>query len=215
GAVGAESWERATPLPAVISTPISGVSAVAAVGVLCAFCCVMDPLPGHCLRRTPRANPLVAAVLRTKWLLRQRCSATCLRRGRPGQARRRQGGLQISAVRSGHGIGAKKTGDCTDRGDLYLSSVAAAPVGSPSLGSTLEELDRARLRAIAASDRPLAPHECGERARRAAAPIEPGRLDRSGPGEAVLLWRDEYSEAWLNLWWQPRDTGYHDHTGSC
>src|SRR5258708_36678291 len=32
---------------------------------------------------------------------------------------------------------------------------------------------------------------------------------------AVLLWRDEHSEAWLNLWWQPRDTGYHDHTGSC
>ena len=25
----------------------------------------------------------------------------------------------------------------------------------------------------------------------------------------------EHSEAWLNLWWQPRDTGYHDHTGSC
>jgi hypothetical protein len=27
--------------------------------------------------------------------------------------------------------------------------------------------------------------------------------------------RDEHSEAWLNLWWEPRDTGYHDHTGSC
>jgi len=77
------------------------------------------------------------------------------------------------------------------------------------------EPDRARLRAIAASDRPLAPHECAERARLAAGLIEPGRLDRSGPGEAVLLWRDEHSEAWLNLWWQPRDTGYHDHTGSC
>jgi len=49
----------------------------------------------------------------------------------------------------------------------------------------------------------------------AACLIEPGGLDRSGPGEAVLLWRDEHSEAWLNLWWQPRDTGYHDHTGSC
>jgi len=83
------------------------------------------------------------------------------------------------------------------------------------MGTPLEELDRARLRAIAASDRPLAPRECAERARRAAALIDPGRLDRSGPGEAVLLWRDEYSEAWLNLWWQPRDTGYHDHTGSC
>jgi hypothetical protein len=77
------------------------------------------------------------------------------------------------------------------------------------------DLDRERLWAIAASERPLTPQECAERARLAAALIEPGRLDRSGPGEAVLLWRDEHSEAWLNLWWQPRDTGYHDHTGSC
>src|SRR5215471_9317689 len=83
------------------------------------------------------------------------------------------------------------------------------------MGTPPGELDTPRLRAIAASDRPLAPHECAERARLAAALIEPGRLDRSGPGEAVLLWRDEHSEAWLNLWWQPRDTGYHDHTGSC
>ena len=83
------------------------------------------------------------------------------------------------------------------------------------MSAPLAESDTARLRAIAASDRPLAPHECAERARLAAALIEPGRLDRSGPGEAVLLWRDEHSEAWLNLWWQPRDTGYHDHAGSC
>ena len=82
-------------------------------------------------------------------------------------------------------------------------------------GHAIGGLDRARLRAIAASDRPLAPHECAERARLTAALIEPGRLDRADPGEAVLLWRDEHSEAWLNLWWQPRDTGYHDHTGSC
>ena len=83
------------------------------------------------------------------------------------------------------------------------------------MSAPLAESDTARLRAIAASDRPLAPHECAERARLAAALIEPGRLDRSGTGEAVLLWRDEHSEAWLNLWWQPRDTGYHDHAGSC
>jgi hypothetical protein len=57
--------------------------------------------------------------------------------------------------------------------------------------------------------------ECAGRARRAAALIEPGRLDRSGPGEAVLLRRGEHSEEWLNLWWRPRHTGYHDHTGSC
>jgi Cysteine dioxygenase type I len=83
------------------------------------------------------------------------------------------------------------------------------------MGTPSGELDSARLRAIAASDRPLAPDECAERARRAAALVERDRLDHSGPGEAVLLWRDEHSEAWLNLWWQPRDTGYHDHTGSC
>ena len=82
------------------------------------------------------------------------------------------------------------------------------------MGTPSGELDQARLAAIAASDRPLAPHECADRARLAAGLIDPGLLDRAGPGEAVLLWRDEHSEAWLNLWWQPRDTGYHDHTGS-
>lgn len=83
------------------------------------------------------------------------------------------------------------------------------------MGAPLRDLDGAPLQAIAASDRPLVPRECAERARRAAALIELERLDRSGPGEAILLWRNEHSEAWLNLWWQPRDTGYHDHDGSC
>jgi len=83
------------------------------------------------------------------------------------------------------------------------------------MGTPGTDWDDAQMRAIAASDRPLAPQECAEKARRAAGLIDPGRLDRSGPGEAVLLWRDEHSEAWLNLWWRPRDTGYHDHTGSC
>jgi hypothetical protein len=79
--------------------PNLGVLAVAAAGVLCAFCCVIDALPEQCLRRRPCANPLVAAVFRTKRLLRERCSATCPRRRRPGQARHTQGGLQITAVR--------------------------------------------------------------------------------------------------------------------
>lgn len=91
----------------------------------------------------------------------------------------------------------------------------AEPHGSSSVGRRLEDLNRARLRAIAASCRLLTPQECCVRARRAAALIAPDRLDRVGPGEAMLLWRDEHSEAWLNLWWQPRDTGYHDHSGSC
>src|SRR5271170_6371032 len=86
---------------AVISSSVSGVSAVTAGDVLCAFCCVVETLPEHCLRRRARANVLVAAVFRTKRLLRERCSATCLRRRRPGQARRRRGRLQITADMDG------------------------------------------------------------------------------------------------------------------
>src|SRR5215472_14235545 len=85
----------------------------------------------------------------------------------------------------------------------------------PLMSTSSPDLDRARLRAIAASDRPLGPAECAERARRAGELIGPGRLARDSGGEAVLLWRDEHSEAWLNRWWQRRDTGYHDHSGSC
>ena len=64
-------------------------------------------------------------------------------------------------------------------------------------------------------DRPLAPEECADLARRAGALVDLAALDRSGPGSAVLLWRNQHSEAWLNTWWEPRDTGYHDHEGSC
>jgi hypothetical protein len=77
--------------------PNLGVLAVAAAGVLCAFCCVVDALSEQCLRRRPSTNPLVAAVFRTRRLLRERCSATCPRRRRPGQVRHTQGGLQITA----------------------------------------------------------------------------------------------------------------------
>ena len=83
------------------------------------------------------------------------------------------------------------------------------------MNTPLTDLDQSRLSAIASSDRPLAPQECADRARRAGALIDPARLDPAGSGEAVLLWRDEHSEGWLNLWWQARDTGYHDHNGSC
>ena len=78
-----------------ISSPDLGVLAVAAAGVLCAFPCVVDALPARRLRRRTRASPLVAAIFRTKWLQFERWAATCLRRRRPGQARRRQGRLQI------------------------------------------------------------------------------------------------------------------------
>ena len=82
----------------VISSPNLGVFAVSAAGVLCAFSCVVDALPGQCLRRTPGTYPLFAAAFRTKRLLREHCSAPCQRRRRPGQARHRQGRLQITAV---------------------------------------------------------------------------------------------------------------------
>jgi hypothetical protein len=72
--------------------------AVSAAGVLCAFGWALDTLPGQCPRRRPSANPLVADAFRTKRLLRERCSATCPRRRRPGQARHTQGGLQITPV---------------------------------------------------------------------------------------------------------------------
>ena len=78
--------------------PELGVLAVVAAGVLCAFCCVVDTLSEQCLRRRPGANSLVAAVFRTRWLLRERCSATCPRRRRPGQVRHTQGGLQITTA---------------------------------------------------------------------------------------------------------------------
>ena len=64
------------------------------------------------------------------------------------------------------------------------------------------------------ADRDMTPEECADRARRAAELVDFSALDRTGSGEALLLWREPHSEAWLNLWWQPRDTGYHDHDGS-
>ena len=77
----------------VISSPEFGVFAVAAAGVLCFFlrggrviCTVSPPQARH--------EFLVAAVFRTKRLLRERCSATCQRRRPPGQARHRRGGFR-------------------------------------------------------------------------------------------------------------------------
>jgi hypothetical protein len=60
----------------------------------------------------------------------------------------------------------------------------------------------------------LDPAGCAEVATRTAALIDLDALERVGPGEAVNLWRNEGSEAWLNTWWEPRDSGFHDHDGS-
>jgi hypothetical protein len=76
-------------------------------------------------------------------------------------------------------------------------------------------IDRAALHRLAAATGPLGAEECMQRAHDAGALVDLSNIDRTGPGDALLLWRNESSEAWLNLWWQPRDTGYHDHDGSC
>src|SRR5262245_48137429 len=49
---------------AVISSPDLGVFAVTAAGVLCAFGCLLDALPEHCLRGMSGVNPLVVAIFR-------------------------------------------------------------------------------------------------------------------------------------------------------
>jgi len=64
-------------------------------------------------------------------------------------------------------------------------------------------------------DHVLDPAECSALARAVASQIETADLDRSGPGRCELLWRNEHAEAWLNTWWEPRDTGFHDHGGAC
>jgi hypothetical protein len=75
-------------------------------------------------------------------------------------------------------------------------------------------IDRAALDRLASAPGALTPTQCSDRAQRAAAALDVSVLDRSSAGDAVLLWRSDSSEAWLNLWWQARDTGYHDHDGS-
>jgi hypothetical protein len=75
--------------------------------------------------------------------------------------------------------------------------------------------DRVDLSALVLPDHDLSPEECMEVARTAAGMVELGAPDPAGDGSAELLWRDEHSEAWLNRWWASRDTGFHDHGGSC
>lgn len=76
-------------------------------------------------------------------------------------------------------------------------------------------IDRAGMEALATSDRDLSPEECADLARSAAELLDLAALERGGAGSFELLWRTEHSEAWLNTWWEPRDTGFHDHGGSC
>jgi hypothetical protein len=75
--------------------------------------------------------------------------------------------------------------------------------------------DQARFQALALRDHDLSPDECMELARAAAELVDVDALERVGDGSFELLWRDDHSEGWLNLWWASRDTGFHDHGGSC
>jgi hypothetical protein len=70
---------------------------------------------------------------------------------------------------------------------------------------------------LAASDRPLGPDECAALAAKAAAAVDPGAHVHPGDHQRIYerLWHNEHSEGWLVSWWVPRDTGYHDHDGSC
>jgi hypothetical protein len=71
--------------------------------------------------------------------------------------------------------------------------------------------DPIELAAVAATDRPLYPYECAERARLAAGLIDATALPRPS---SHMLWHDEHSVAWLDTYQEGRDTGYHDHDGS-
>ncbi|MDQ3672082.1 MAG: cysteine dioxygenase family protein [Actinomycetota bacterium] len=75
--------------------------------------------------------------------------------------------------------------------------------------------DTTRFTTLAARHHDLSPEECADLARAAAELVDVTALERAGAGSFELLWRDEHSEGWLNTWWEPRDTGFHDHGGSC
>jgi hypothetical protein len=68
---------------------------------------------------------------------------------------------------------------------------------------------------LASSDHELTPEEAAALARAAADLVDLATLARDDEGSATCLWRNEHSEGWLNTWWQERDTGFHDHGGSC
>jgi len=68
--------------------------------------------------------------------------------------------------------------------------------------------------AVGAAERVLGAAECAAVAARAAALVDREALERGGQGTTTMLWRNAVSEAWLNTWWEPRDSGFHDHDGS-
>ena len=68
---------------------------------------------------------------------------------------------------------------------------------------------------LGAAEHVLGAQECAAVAARAAALVDRESLDRAGDGTTTMLWRNAVCEAWLNTWWEARDSGFHDHDGSC
>jgi hypothetical protein len=56
-------------------------------------------------------------------------------------------------------------------------------------------IDRVALDRLAAATGPLTAEECLQRAHDAGELVDASNIDRTGPGDAVLLWRNESSEA--------------------
>ena len=111
-----------------------------------------------------------------------------------------------------HVPGGALTVDAPSRIDALAAALETEPGTFMDVGPVT---DPAALAALAQAPEPLTPQQCAERARAAATALDVSGLTPEGAGEALLLWRSDSSEAWLNLWWSPRDTGYHDHDGSC
>ena len=62
----------------------------------------------------------------------------------------------------------------------------------------------------------LSPDECAALARscsRARRPLR--RSTAAAPGRSSSSGATTTPRRWLNTWWEPRDTGFHDHGGSC
>jgi hypothetical protein len=113
------TWERACDIRRYLQSGFVCLRCSRRACFVC-FGCVVDALPEHCRRRRARVKSVVAAIFRTKQLLRERCAATCHRRRRPGQARRRQGRLQISPVLRGIRRMTESLAVSTEPGDLLI-----------------------------------------------------------------------------------------------
>ena len=78
----------------------------------------------------------------------------------------------------GRGRDTQRIAEAVDAGELDLSGLPAAEEGA--IRERIAKECEARLGEIAASDRPLAPQECADRARLAAALVDTAELDRDG-----------------------------------